>query len=185
MKALVTLLPDRISEMVHLIWHELERDFNFRSVLVTPYPRFTYCFVEDSTEGLYEKIEATIKNVDSFTVRTEYLGVFSGESPVVYIGIARIPELSHFHDTLWRRFFDPERDIHDLYGIAHWIPHITLIFGRDLNRENFCPVMERLVFRDFHREFEVNNLAILSGSLEGGIEIEKIFYFRGKHTPDR
>lgn len=72
-----------------------------------------------------------------------------------------------------------------VYGIAHWIPHITLIFGRDLNRENFCPAMERLVFRDFHREFEVNNLAILSGSLEGGIEIEKIFYFRGKHTLDR
>jgi hypothetical protein len=76
MKALVTLLPDRISEMVHLIWHELERDFNFRSVLVTPYPHFTYCVVEDSTEGLYEKIEATIESVDPFTVRTEYLAFF-------------------------------------------------------------------------------------------------------------
>jgi len=181
MKAIVSLLPEELSDTVHGIWRELESDFGFKSVLVTPFPHFTYCIVSDEKAEPCTSLERTAAQIRPFRVRTEYLGVFSGERPVIFIGIARNPELAALHKSIRQDFCSLPEEDSDLYGPQHWIPHITLALGNELTRENIGPIMERLAFRDFHTEFVIDNITVLEGSLEEGVRIERRFSFSAIH----
>lgn len=173
MKALVTLLPDTLSATVEDIWLELKNDFGFESVLAAVYPHLTYCMAPDERGELGDELEKIVSRTRPFTVRTEYLGCFSDAHPVLFVGVVKTPELADFHRTLWNEFCAFQDERMSLYDPNHWIPHITLAFGEDLNYENIGPVIERLAFRNFKWEFSISNLTILHGSLESGVKIER------------
>ncbi len=147
-----------MDRFVREIWDELKTEFGFYSVFLTPFPHITYCIVEEEETGIDPLIEVIASSTPPLMARTEYLGVFSGEKP---------------HHALWIKLRDSVSNRAIAYDEDHWIPHITVVFGDDLKRSNIGPVMERLVFRDFHHEFTIDNLTILEEVPDEGIVVRK------------
>jgi 2'-5' RNA ligase len=170
MQALVTLLPDDLYKKVQRIWMELKRDYNISRVLVTPFPHISLS-TADSYKDIDKHLEQFISKVEPFTIRTNGLGIFAGERPLLYIEVNKNRELLNFHEELWKTVdkiaINPEK----LYRPEYWVPHITLIFLGDLTKENIGEIMEKYAFQDFHYEFEVNNISLLQGSFEKGIKL--------------
>jgi 2'-5' RNA ligase len=169
----VSLLPRDLDRFVREIWDELKTEFGFDSVFLTPFPHITYCIVEERKTKIDPLIEAIASNTPPLIARTEYLGVFSGEKPVIFIGLARNSRLASLHHALWTELCDSVDNRAIAYNEIHWIPHITVVFGDDLNRSNIGPVMERLAFKDFHHELTIDNLTILEEVPGEGIVIRE------------
>jgi len=162
-----------LDRFVREIWDELKTEFGFDSVFLTPFPHITYCIVEERKTKIDPLIEAIASNTPPLIARTEYLGVFSGEKPVIFIGLARNSRLASLHHALWTELCDSVDNRAIAYNEIHWIPHITVVFGDDLNRSNIGPVMERLAFKDFHHELTIDNLTILEEVPGEGIVIRE------------
>lgn len=184
LKALVSLLPEDLDRFVRGIWDELKTEFGFYSVFLTPFPHITYCIVEEEETGIDPLIEVIASSTPPLMARTEYLGVFSGEKPVIFIGLARNSRLASLHHALWTELRDSVNNRAIAYDEDHWIPHITVVFGDDLKRSNIGPVMERLVFRDFHHEFTIDNLTILEEVPDEGIVVRKKLKLAGQSKKD-
>jgi len=124
-------------------------------------------------------LEGIVSRTPPFLARTEYMGVFTGERPVIFIGVARNQRLASLHRSLWTELCESVDNRALAYNEPNWIPHVTLVFGNDLNRGNIGPVMEKLAFRDFHHEFWIDNLTVLQDNAEEGIVIRNSFRLTG------
>jgi 2'-5' RNA ligase len=118
-------------------------------------------------------LEEIASVMGAFSAKTEYLGIFTGERPVIFIGVAKSPRLASLHKSLCKVLCEAVDSKAAVYSETHWIPHITLAYGDDVNRSNIGPVMERLAFRDFHHEFVIDNLAVLEEIPEKGIVVRR------------
>jgi len=139
----------------------------------------TYCIVEETKVRIDSLLEGIVSKTPPFLARTQYMGVFTGERPVIFIGVARNQRLASLHHLLWTELCESVDNRAAAYNEPSWIPHVTLVFGNDLNRGNIGPVMEKLAFRDFHHEFWIDNLTVLEDNPEKGIVIRNSFRLTG------
>lgn len=153
----------------------MKTDFGLRSVMLNPLPHISYCIFEETTVTSDPMLEEIASVMGAFSAKTEYLGIFTGERPVIFIGVAKSPKLASLHKSLCKVLCEAVDSKAAVYSETHWIPHITLAYGDDVNRSNIGPVMERLAFKDFHHEFVIDNLAVLEEIPEKGIVVSKSF----------
>ncbi len=174
MQALVTLLPDKLYKKVQNIWMELKRDFDISRVLVTPFPHISLS-TADGYENIDKNLEQFTSEVKPFTIRTNGLGIFAGERPLLYLEVTKNRELLDFHEDLWKIVDQIVINPEELYRPEYWVPHITLIFLGDITKENIGEIMKKYAFQDFHFEFEIDNISLLQGSFEKGIKLVKTY----------
>lgn len=75
-------------------------------------------------------------SVKPFDVQISGYGVFGGHSPVLYLAVARGPELSSLHAAIVAAFASLGFANNPYYEPANWLPHIT-IAQQNLDREAF------------------------------------------------
>jgi 2'-5' RNA ligase len=164
MHGMVSLLDSQHYRLVENIWRELEKECGLAGVKVTPYPHFSWQVGTEYPEPQTEQaIQAIARETQSFTVRTNGLGIFSGPNPVVYIPIIRSPKMDRLHAKLWKEFRSSAKGISPFYSPQNWMPHITLVFGEESVRSVLCG-LETLAFRSFDWEIEVSNISFVSQS---------------------
>jgi 2'-5' RNA ligase len=88
------------------------------------------------------------------------LALFTGEHPVAYIPVVRTKELSNFHEIIWQRISPISTRFSLHYAPSFWMPHISLSYG-DLDAEKIHCLMDKLAFRTFNWEIEIDNLTLI------------------------
>ncbi len=178
MDGIVSLLDDEHYQIVEDLWAELEREFSVRGVYVTPYPHLSYQVASHyNLEQLTPILQETAARSQPFRLRTSGLGIFTGPHPVLYISLARSPQLTQFHRALWPEISRSGSGIQDYYHPDAWMPHITIGFG-DLNADVLGKIVSYLNERNFSWDISVDNIALIydTGTKQ---ELQQRYAFRG------
>ena len=178
MHGIATLLDAQHNSTVGNLWQKLEEDCDLTGIKLTPIPHFSWHVAEQyNVPRLKDVLEGLAEASSSFTIRTNGLGLFTGDKPIIYIPIVKNERLIHYHRAIWEMVTDIGHGISQLYAPELWMPHITLAYG-DVNRERLMCAMERLSFRNFNWEIQVDNVALISQE-EGDLETQDLsFKFR-------
>jgi 2'-5' RNA ligase len=117
----------------------------------------------------------------SSKLRTIGLGVFTGNSPVLYIPVARSLELTQLHEELWQEVATASFGVQQYNHPDQWMPHITIGFG-DISKYNLSQIIPFLAERNFSWEITVDNIALI---YDTGIkqELNSRFDITGESSP--
>jgi 2'-5' RNA ligase len=161
MHGVVTLLDAVHTKLVESLWVELENEFGLSSLYVPRIAHFSYQIADAyNIQRLGATLEQFAQGQTEFQITTTGLGLFTGSSPVLYVPVARNPELTRLHQTLWQAIAGVGTAVSEHYDPDHWTPHITLAQG-DLDRDNLPDIIRFLFERDFTWQLKVNNVALI------------------------
>lgn len=162
MHGVVSLLNKPYYQQVEAIWETFEQEMGVRGVLITPFPHFSYHVAEHyDLPQIGPVLERFAHKTAPFTVQTTGLGIFTaGLKPVVYVNVARSPQLSAMNATLWSLLAEQSAGIVDYYHPQQWVPHITLAHG-DFGNAELPQIMAILSRFDLIWTLSINNLTLL------------------------
>lgn len=161
MIAITSLLDKTHSARVHELTGNLEKKFGLSGVKATPYPHLTLLTAEvPDMEELKQYLELTCFDMPDFSIRTTGLGIFPGDTPVVYIPVLRTPPLNQLHAKLHRDISEMSSEMGLYYNPNMWLPHITLALG-DTTPELLGPILSYLSSYNFNWEITLDNITIL------------------------
>ena len=162
MYAIASVLNREENETVHDLWDDLENYCNLHAVKFSPIPHFSwFTFQEvDDIEGLETELFNWALSSGTFSSKVNGLGIFPGESPVIYLPLVKNPILTSMHIDLLNRISPYIHAINTFYDPMDWIPHITLAF-RDLQPDTMDCAIRRCM--QFNLQFDVfiDHIAIL------------------------
>ena len=125
MHGLVSLLDPHHYALVEELWHELERDCGLTGIQVTPFPHFSWKIAADyDFEALQTIVQEIAAETAPFRVRVGGMGIFTSETPVVYLTVVRTQELSALHAKIWERVLPISTTASPYYAPENWMPHI-------------------------------------------------------------
>ncbi len=176
MFAITTLLTSPSADFINGLIKSLETEFGLDDVQATPDPHLTYQIVEpadlDVLKTALRRITADMK---TFTAHATGLGMFPGESPVIYIPVLRSDALNALHHRVLDaagplcsrtdKFSEP----------ALWLPHISLAL-HDTTPELLGPVLRFLNSHTYNLALEINNLTLLRPEGERFVCEEKFLF---------
>ena len=161
LQGVVSILDQEHCDKVESLWDELEREFGLKSAAAA-YPHFSYQVVERyDVQRVKDTLTRLTHSAAPFNVHTSGLGIFTGDSPTLYITVARSVYLTKFHSHLWKRLSKTGRAIHTHhYGPDNFVPHITLAAG-DLTLEHLPEAVKLLGSRSFNWNIHIDNVALV------------------------
>lgn len=167
MNAVTSPLSPHYYYMVKDLWKELKGRFGVRSIYQSPYPHFSYhVAARYDMPRLTDCLQSLAASSKPFTVRASGLGVFTGESPVLFVRIVRSPQLSEFHARLWETLNGLGEGVIPHYHATNWIPHITLGMG-DVTPDHLALIIQWLQNRPFRWQMTINALLFIEKTPSG------------------
>jgi 2'-5' RNA ligase len=159
----VSLLDERHNALIEDLWSEFRAQFGVHGVHLTPIAHFSYHVAPGyDIERLHGKMEEIAAQSRPFTVRTSGLGLFTGDIPVLYVGVVRTKALMQLHSLVYNAADPVSRDSLPYYRAETWVPHITLA-QHDIDHELLPEVVGLLSRRDFTWEMTIDNVSLLGG----------------------
>jgi 2'-5' RNA ligase len=180
MYAIVSLLDDAHYNLVLDLWRELEVDCGLSGVSLTPLPHLSWHIAADyQSEQLLESLQKLAGQTSPFIVNTSGIGIFTGESPVIFIPVVKESVLATFHRLVWESIQPAALDASSHYSPEAWVPHITLAHG-DVDSPKLVCAMKKLAFRRFNWKIRIDHLALVY-QLSGQVgELRDKLMFVGK-----
>ena len=161
MHGVVTVLEEPHLGQVHQLWAEMNRLFGVGAPEATAVPHFSYHVAPTyDLEKLKAVLLETAVSTPPFIVKTSGIGIFPGDLPVLYIPVARSPELQALHTTLWPKLNAIAQNPLDYYSPANWFPHITLGHN-DITPAQLGPIVTWLNRQPLTWDVAVSNLTLL------------------------
>jgi hypothetical protein len=112
-----------------------------------------------------ERVEGQIQKLTlaspAFKVYVGGLGIFTGETPVVYLVISKTPQLYKLHLALWEAVAPSGENVNQLFAPPTWIPHISLFYGDKGDPEQVSCVVNELMRHDLMFEVTIKQLSIV------------------------
>jgi len=177
MNGIASLLDQPLTVRVEAIWRELEVNFGLTGAKITSLPHVSWQVVENFDFPRFESILVAIsRQAKPLTVHTAGLGLFTGESPIVYLSLVKDEPLLRFHAMLWEQLHPIAVNPSPLYAPDAWMPHITLAYG-DVRRDNLTGIVQHLAFQTFDWEIELDNLIYMPQSEVDAIETCCVYRF--------
>jgi 2'-5' RNA ligase len=165
MQGIVTALDEPWRERVEEIWGELRAVFGLPSVGLARDPHVTYHVAEAYDRSAVESAIAAIATSHAaFGLETHGLGVFRGESTVLYLHVTPSPALRAIHATILRAVDGVAREPRPFYAPEAWVPHITLAAG-GLSEEQLPEVMALLDRRDWRWQMQATNICYVPDAM--------------------
>jgi 2'-5' RNA ligase len=176
MYAIASLLDPYSSQKIQELWDYLESDCGLSGIKKTPLPHFSWQGANDyHFPQVSELLQKLANEIAPFAVKTAGLGIFTSESPILYLPLVKTQHLMKIHKKIWDGVETNADQLIDFYAPDSWMPHITLAY-HDLNRQNLPCAFSELAFRPFKFEITVNNLAVIYQSdQEVGLREEHLF----------
>ncbi|MCC9165492.1 2'-5' RNA ligase family protein [Pontibacter harenae] len=158
----ITSLLDRVhSDRVLELINQLETNFGLKGVKITPYPHLTLMMAEvPDIEEMKTYLDQVCFETAPFSIRTTGLGIFPGETPVIFIPVLRTAQLNQLHARLHRDIAEMSSEMGVYYNPNLWLPHITLALG-DTSPEVLGPILTFLGQYNFNWEIKLDNLTLL------------------------
>jgi len=182
MYAVISELDSKSAETVSQIWRRLCLDCGLKEIYNLPTPHFTWFLAEEmDIEKAAPILEQIGLGVESFTLHTFGLGIFSGEKPVLYLPMVKTVEMIQLHQAIWDQIQVYGEDAKLYYSPRLWVPHITLAL-KDLTKENLACAVNTIAFEPIELFVEVNNLALVTYENKRASETLKTFPFRSQEV---
>lgn len=179
MHGLVSLLSNPYYAIVEDLWKDLEKKFGLSGIKVTPFPHFSWLVAQDfNFDKLEREMQQIAEKTKPFILRTAGVGIFSGDSPIIYISIAKNEHLLTLHQSIYQRFSRITEGLVPYYEPNKWIPHISVAYS-DISKENIGKVLKYLSFKNFHWEIKIDNLAFIFEPTGSVGELRYKFPFHG------
>jgi 2'-5' RNA ligase len=180
--AVVSLLDEEHASRVHQLWVQLRDRFGVRFLYEqVPIPHFSYhvatAYDREKTQALLSEIASRTK---PFAAKTGGLGIFTGANPVLFVNVARSPEMARLHEILWPALAALSEEAQPHYQPTVWAPHITLAQG-DLTHDKLLEVLGWLSSQNFNWTFEVNTLTMIEWTGARN-EVHQFRFNRGLET---
>lgn len=161
MHGIVTVLAEPHHGWVESLWQALQQRFGVGRPEATSVPHFSYHVApEYDMARLKAVLVETAVTIPPFTVRTTGIGIFPGELPVLYLPVARSPQLQALHTALWPRLQAVAQGSLDYYAPQNWFPHITLGHN-DITPDQLGPIVTWLNGQSLAWDVQVTNLTLL------------------------
>jgi len=176
MLAITSLLTSPSADFINGLIKSLETEFGLNDVQATPDPHLTYQIAEPADltvlKDALRRIAATTK---TFTAHATGLGMFPGDSPVIYIPVLRSDALNDLH----HRVLDvagPLCSRTDKFSQPDlWLPHISLAL-HDTTPELLGPVLRFLNTKTYNLALEITNLTLLRPEGERFVREEEFLF---------
>ena len=165
MQGIVTALDEPWRERVEEIWGELRAVFGLPSVGLARDPHVTYHVAEAYDPDTIEaSVAAIASSTPSFELETHGLGVFRGESTVLYLHVTPSPPLRALHETIVRAVDSIAHEPRAFYAPDAWVPHVTLAAG-GLSEAQLPEVMALLGRRDYRWRMTATNICYVPDAM--------------------
>jgi len=176
MHGVVTVLVEPYYERVEQLWQGLKQRFGVGNPKATAVPHFSYHISpEYDLDTLKQVLLETAVASPPFTTKTTGIGIFPGEAPVIYLPVARTPELQALHNVLWPRLqsiAQGNAPQSTYYATSNWFPHITLGHS-DIRTDNLGPIVTWLNSQSLAWEIQVTNLTLLYDNGERHVPLHR------------
>ncbi len=125
-RAVVSLLDADHEMAVRRIWDRLAGHGLEADLWVTPIPHITYHVAGAYPDNMVENLSLVAGETRPFRIRTAGLGMFPGESPVIYLSVVRSETVDQVHGRIWESMEHTADGVNNLYSPPLWVPHITI-----------------------------------------------------------
>jgi len=143
------------------VWDLMEERCSYLGMNSIPIPHLSWQVAGDyAMDQLLPAIENLVKTWKEFYVKTAGLGLFSGETPVLYLPIIKTKELLLKHEELWNLCSEYAKEINYLYAPENWMPHVTIIH-QNFSLENASCVISDLYQHHLNMVFQVQKIEII------------------------
>jgi 2'-5' RNA ligase len=167
MHGIVSLLDPSHATQVTAMWARLQDQLGLQGMDIPPFPHVSYHVAEQYKVAVVEPIlRAFAAHTAPLEVVTTGLGIFTrGLQPVLYVTVARHPDLSALQAALWPTLAAFSAGINEYYHPAQWVPHITLHHG-NLSADVLAEAVRCLSHWDCLWRLRLDNLTLLVGDGE-------------------
>lgn len=161
MYAIISELDEDAAVQVMRLWRQLNQACGLEGIFNFPNPHFTWLVAADfSIEKVAASVGVIAEQTADFQVRTSGLGIFPGESPVLYLPVIKSSPLMQLHQILWDQVLPAVENVSSYYAPEQWVPHITLAL-MDLNQENLTCAINSIAYEPIELISKVDNLMIV------------------------
>jgi 2'-5' RNA ligase len=158
MHAIISELDLNTSKIVRDIWLKLYEKCGLTSIFDIPTPHLTWFVAEEfNLAQIKTPLDQIVTNQQPFDLHTFGVGIFTGESPVLYLPMVKSLEMIHLHCEIWQKMTPFSKKRKSYYSPRLWVPHITLAL-RDLTRENLDCAVNTVGFDPIELYVTIDNL---------------------------
>ena len=176
MFGVVSLLEGSHLSIFREMWGTLQADCGFNGDYIAPIPHISWHVAKSYNFQTLKPILVDISlRTIPVAVRTEGLGIFTGEVPIVYLNVVKNAALSEFQIKLWQSVQIASHETSFHCAPENWIPHITHARG-EINNCNLGCLMDELVFQDLSWELEMDHIAVI-GQNDDQVDQDLVFAF--------
>ena len=169
MPGIITLLDEPFASRIEDLWEAMDREFGVARGYPGAIPHFSYHLAEEYDLEIAEKVVAAVALAERpFEVETSGFGVFTGPAPVVYIPVARSPELAALHAMVCDRMRRAGIETVPYYLPERALPHIT-IAQQNVPAEVLPALLGWLARQDLSWRLPATNLAIADQTPGGSV----------------
>ncbi len=162
MITIASLLDKKANKKTENIWNLLDHECELSDIKTVPYPHFSWLTAQSiPEEQVQEQFLSLTNSIPTFSVKTTGFGIFSGESPILYLPLVKSRKLAQFHEMIWERLFPFAVDANSYYSPENWVPHITVGYG-DVTPQRLACAVQKLATIDLEMDIFVDNLSMLT-----------------------
>jgi 2'-5' RNA ligase len=161
MNVIISELDENAAVEVMHLWRRLHQACGLEGIFNYPNPHFTwFSIAEVNTERCLPLMEAFAQQHVPFRIQTAGLGVFPGETPVLFLPLVKSIELADLHRSLWEQIHPLSQGMREISLPEFWVPHITLAI-KDLSRENLSCAIDAVAFDTLQLFIKVDNILLV------------------------
>jgi 2'-5' RNA ligase len=159
--ALASLFPLDELTPENPTWEMIHGIFNRADVPLTALPHFSWHVASRYDEvDLESHLSDLVKGLEPFSINITGFGIFTAETPVLYLPVTKTPVVTALHGELWALVEPFSSMINPNYDPHVWIPHVTLTTGEASN-DAICQVITELAHIPTTMQLTIDQLALI------------------------
>ena len=144
-----------------IAWHQIERLRAAHGIVQKGVLHFSWHVAEHySIESCREIMGSICTRLEPRTLTGTGLGLFTGETPVLYMPVIKVRWVDILHQELWKNLTPHSSGLVSHYSPENWIPHIS-IASKGAQPEQVTQLASEILMQKLEIEFRVDNLAII------------------------
>jgi 2'-5' RNA ligase len=173
MPGVITLLEGESAARVEALWDAMAREFGVARGYPGAVPHFTYHLADAyDIPAAARGVTAVAAAWRGFEAQASGVGVFAGDSPVIFVPVIRSAALAALHAAV--------SDAMDAVGMANlpyytqaaWLPHVTIAQG-NVPADALGPLLAWLARTPIDWRIPVTNLAVADQTSHGAVVFER------------
>lgn len=157
---IISLINVDLEHDVRSMWLKIREILIKNDLPIQEHPHFSWLVARNyNVDKTLRSLERIAKNVRPFKIALSGIGIFSGETPILYLPIVRTILLSSIHRKIWANCRDYAEELNPYYSSEKWIPHITVTYANK-DTQSILGVTQEIISNPLRIEIEVTNFVL-------------------------